>query len=691
VAQEFTTLHAFSLVLIGLLNFMLAVVVLRTRSKADVLPLSAFFAGIALWTIPQGFLLVETDPTVGFVLAKTVDSGAVIMSTGLFHFALSYAGRQNWLSLRRLGALYLITTGWIVLTWTNPTHGLMHDPTQFTEMLLPIEAYQNPIYWLYVLYNWGLSAGGIYLFFLEYLDARGSGVYHKQAQLVVLAPLIPGLANVLAHNEVTEINYSVWGFGLTGILILVALYRYRWLDLVPIARDTVIDGMRDGYLVVDDEQRIVDRNPAAQSLLDDENAVGKPIDAVLPECLPLFEGTAQELTFDRNDVIIDASVSAVGDDRTAGVVLTLRDVTEQRRAEKRFQALIENVSDVVTVVEEDGTITYTSPSIETVLGYQPEDRIGESLFRIVHTDDRPTAVDEFNALCEGPRTETRFEYRVRHRDGSWLVFEGVAVDLRDNDIISSIVIYSRDVTERNDRERELERTNRRLEEFAGVISHDLRTPLERAQMYVRFAEASASHDDFQALHAAHQRMEQMITNLLTMARAGATLTDPSPVEIESVVVEAWEVTRTDDATLEYDLDDGWTVMGDRDQLLHVFENLFRNSIKHGSRRDRNCSFATDSPTDDGRETFSADDEPIITVSVSHLDQDSDQGFVVEDDGVGIPVQQREFVFERGHTTSQDGAGFGLAIVHDVIEAHGWQIELREGIDGGARFEVTTRS
>lgn len=346
---------------------------------------------------------------------------------------------------------------------------------------------------------------------------------------------------------------------------------------------------------------------------------------------------------------------------------------------------------MVTVVDEDGTITYTSPSIETVLGYRPEDRIGDSLFRIVHHDDRPTAVDEFNALCEGSRTETRFEYRVRHRDGTWLVFEGVAVDLRDNDIIGSIVLYSRDVTERNNRERELERTNRRLEEFAGVVSHDLRTPLDRAQTYAQFAESSTSHDDFRALDTAHQRMEQIITNLLTMARAGATLTDPSPVEIESVVVEAWEVTRTGDATLECDLVDGWTVMGDREQLLHVFENLFRNSIEHGSIRDRNESFDAINLTDDVRNTFSTDDEPKITVSVSHLGEDSDQGFVVEDNGVGIPAQQREFVFERGHTTSQDGAGFGLAIVHDVIEAHGWEIELQEGIDGGARFEVITRT
>ncbi|TYT63828.1 histidine kinase N-terminal 7TM domain-containing protein [Natrialba swarupiae] len=663
MAQEFTAIHAISLVLIGLLNLVLAVLVPRTRPKTDVLPLAVFLFGIALWTIPQGLLLVETDPTVGFALAKTVDSGAVVMSTGLFQFAMAYAGRK--LRKRQLAIIYAVTGAWIVLTWTNPAHFLMHEPMQFTEVLLPVEEYQNPIYWLYVLYNWGLSGGGIYVFFLEYLDSRGSGVYHKQARLVVLAPLIPGAANVLAHNGTTEINYSVWGFGATGILIAVALYRYRWLDLVPIARDNVIEGMRDGYLVVDDERRVVDRNPAARSLLGDEKIVGQSVTDVLPESRRLLAGTIQELTITRDGTTVDVTVSAVRDERTEGAVLMLRDVTDQRRAEKRFQALIENVSDVVTVVDEDGTVTYVSPSVRSVLGYDPSDLVGESLFELVHADDRADAIDEFAGLVTYSNTEARFEYRVRHRDGSWLVFEGIAVDLLDNGIIDGVVINSRDVTDRIARERELERTNQRLDEFAGVISHDLQTPLGIAQTYAQFAERSSSEDDFQTLHDAHERMETMITNLLTMARTGTTLEEPSPVSIQSVAEEAWSGIWAREATLECDLEDGWTVPGDHDQLLHVFENLFRNAVEHN-----------DSP---------------ITVRVAHIDDDPNQGFLVEDDGRGISPENREIVFDRGHSTTEGGAGFGLAIVRDVVKAHGWQIAVRDRPDGGARFEVDLNS
>ena len=705
MSQEFTTIHAVSLVAIGLLNLVLGALILRTRSRGDVLPLVTFLSGIALWTIPQGVLLVETDPVVGFVLAKTIDSGAVIMSTGLFHFAMAYTGREDWLRVRRLSAVYAITGGWIVLTWTNGLHGLMHEPMQFTEVLLPVEEYQNPIYWVYVLYNWGLSGAGIYVFFLEYLDARGSEVYHKQARLVLLAPLIPGVANVLAHNETTAINYSVWGFGATGALIALALYRYRWLDLVPIARDSVVDGMRDGYLVVDYEQRVVDLNPAARSLLGEQRAVGKSIDVVLPECRPLLEGETRELTITRDGAIVDATVSAVRDERTEGAVLMLRDVTDQRQAEKRFQALIENVSDVITVIDGQGVFTYASPSVQTVLGYRPAAIVGRSLLEFVHVDDHPDAIDGFTVLRDGPAQETRFEYRIRHRDGSWVVLEGVAVDLFDNEIVDGIVINSRDVTDRIERERELERTNRRLDEFAGVISHDLRTPLGIAQTYSRFAEETAAEDDFQAIHDAHARMERMITSLLTMARTGTTLEEPSPVAIRSVVEDAWAATRTGAATLECDLEADWTVVGDREQLLHVFENLFRNAVEHGSAspdsqaRQDAVEHGSTSPRSQAHEDAvehsstsprshvheDAAEHGQVTVRVEPLE--GDRGFAVEDDGVGIPAACRELVFERGHTTSEDGTGFGLAIVRDVIDAHGWHITICEGTNGGARFEI----
>ncbi|GAB3039551.1 hypothetical protein GCM10025298_30900 [Natronobiforma cellulositropha] len=672
-------MHALSLVIVGLLNLGLAALIYRTRTKQDVKPLMAFLVGITCWTLPQGLLLVETNPQVGLLLSIVINSGAVIMATGLFHFALAYTGRDDWLRPGRLGLVYLGTATWIVVIWTDPLHHWMHQPMTYTEVLLPVVEYQNVGYWLYVFWNWSLSAGGIYLFFLEYLDARGSGVYHRQARLVVLAPLIPGVANVLAFNGTTAINYSVWGFGATGILIAVALYRYQWLDLVPIGRDSVIEEMRDGYLVVDDQHRVVDLNPAARSLLTAPDPLGKAIDEVLPECEPLLTGETRELTITRGEAIVDATSSTIDDGEILGAVLMLRDVTDQRRAEKRFQVLIENGSDVITLVDESGVITYASPSIETVLGYRPTALVGTSLLELVHPDDRRDAVERFTALPEPVDGQARFEYRVRHRDGSWVILEGVAVDLLENEIVGGVVINSRDVTERNERERELERTNQRLDEFAGVLSHDLRNPLGLAQTYATFAEESGRPEDLQVVHDAHDRMERMVTNLLTMARAGGTLEETEPVSVRALSEDAWETVRADGATLTCDLPAEWTVEGDPERLLHVFENLFRNALEHG--------VGEETPVDARDGGGSEPNETALTVRVGALERAGARGFFVEDDGVGIPPERRETVFERGRTTSAEGTGFGLSIARDVVDAHGWRIGATESASGGARFEI----
>ncbi|MXV61909.1 PAS domain S-box protein [Natronorubrum sp. JWXQ-INN-674] len=679
----FTSLHAATLVSVGLLNIGLAVLVLRTRSDQDVRPLGGFLVGISLWTIPQGFLLVETDPAVGLALSVVINSGAVIMATGLFHFALAYTGRTEWLRPGRLGAIYLGTCLWIVVIWTDPIHNWMHQPMEYTEVLLPVVEYQKTGYWLYVFWNWSLSAGGIFLFFLEYVDARGSGVYHRQSRLVVLAPLIPGAANVLAFFEVTSVNYSVWGFGATGILIAIALYRYRWLDLVPIARDRVIDEMRDGYLVIDDDRRVVDYNAAARSIVDEDVVVGEPIRTALPEAGPLLDGERTELTIARGATVVDATVSSVGDERTEGAVLMLRDVTEQRRAERRFQALIENVSDVVVVVTADSEITYASPSVQSVLGYRPADVVGTSVFDFVHGEDRERAINAFDELRTGPDDETRFEYRGRHRDGSWVGLEGGSVDLLDNDLVDGVVISIRDVTERNERERELERTNQRLDEFVGVISHDLQNPLGLAKNYTRLATQSGNPDDVGMVADVLDRMERMIQRFLTMARAGTTITETEPVDLATVAADSWVATATQGSTLECELPADWTVDGDYYRLRHVFENLFRNAVVHN---DRPVTVRVGALDLEGSETQNPGE------FADHDDRNTTGdpvGVFVEDDGVGIPESIRPFVFERGHTTSDDGAGFGLAIVRDVVEAHGWSIEVRNGPDGGARFEIVT--
>ena len=211
------------------------------------------------------------------------------------------------------------------------------------------------------------------------------------------------------------------------------------------------------------------------------------------------------------------------------------------------------------------------------------------------------------------------------------------------------------------RERELRRKNERLEEFASVVSHDLRNPLNVVQASIEFARQDSSTDHLERGAEAAGRMARIIEQVLTLARIGQDIGETEPVVPGAVAREAWDSIHSDEATLEVVAGD--TVVADRDRLKEAVENLFRNAIEHGG-----------------------DD---VAVRVGTLPDES--GFYVADDGSGIPETVREQVFEQGFSTGDAGTGLGLSIVSRIVDAHGWEIDVRESDAGGDRFEVRTET
>ncbi|WP_435194129.1 response regulator [Natronomonas sp. EA1] len=199
----------------------------------------------------------------------------------------------------------------------------------------------------------------------------------------------------------------------------------------------------------------------------------------------------------------------------------------------------------------------------------------------------------------------------------------------------------------------LERQNERLAEFASLVSHDLRSPLSVAQGYLGLAQEVGDDRHFERVEHALDRMNTIIEDVLALARLGGHVENPVPIDLAQLAEEAWDGVETAGATL---VTEEGTIEGDGKRLLRLFENLFRNSVDHGG---------------DG-----------VTVRVGPLAD----GFYVADDGPGIPEDAREKVFEGGYTTSEQGTGFGLAIVREIAEGHGWTVSLTDSEAGGARFE-----
>jgi signal transduction histidine kinase len=229
----------------------------------------------------------------------------------------------------------------------------------------------------------------------------------------------------------------------------------------------------------------------------------------------------------------------------------------------------------------------------------------------------------------------------------------------------------RDVTTPREQAWRLERQNQRLEEFANIVAHDLRSPLSVARGYLEIERERRDSAQLDHVDTALERMGRIIDEVLTAARDGASVETTTATTVETVVRAAWETVETDSGTLT--VEPMGTIEADRSRLQRLFENLFRNSVEHGTT---------------GRQTGADDalDDEAAGVAVHIGPLDDAQGFYVEDDGPGIPADDRRRVFSSGVSTSEMGTGFGLDIVRTLAEAHGWEVTLTAGETGGARFE-----
>lgn len=267
-------------------------------------------------------------------------------------------------------------------------------------------------------------------------------------------------------------------------------------------------------------------------------------------------------------------------------------------------------------------------SAAEIEGQTPHDLFPEALAdELVHYYRRALAGEKhtFEQAYQGEQYRIRTA-PVRTNDGT--VTRGMAV--------------TTNITEQAERLRKLRRQNERLEEFASVVSHDLRSPLNTIDGRVALARRDCDSDHLAAAETAIDRMERIIDDVLRLARQGRDIGATEPVELRTAVDDAWQLVANDQqqGTLLYPDGDGDgalpTIEADPDRLSQLLENLLASALEHGG----------------------AD----VTVSVGPLDD----GFYIEDDGDGIAEDEREEVFSAGYSTSRDGTGFGLSILNGSL-------------------------
>lgn len=353
----------------------------------------------------------------------------------------------------------------------------------------------------------------------------------------------------------------------------------------------------------------------------------------------------------RNEIV--SGVIYDGRGQYAGSVGVVRDIQERKEREReleRYETIIQAVGDPVYALDEDGLFTLVNEALATKTGYSREELEGEFIGTVVHDAGIERGREYIRELLgtDGDHT-VKYEILLQPKDGEEIPCE-LQMALLGAEEFAGTAGVIRDITERKRREE-------RLEEFASVVSHDLRNPLTVISGQLELARRTGEDEHFEKIADATGWMEELIESLLSLARQGKMVGETESVELEAVATEAWEGMDTTDAALQTGGEE--PIQADPERLRELLANLFRNAVEHGGES--------------------------VTVTVGT----TDRGFVVTDDGAGIDPEKRDTVFEHGYTSTTDGTGIGLAIVRRIAEAHGWTTSLGESDGGGARFEFQT--
>ncbi|WP_424019592.1 histidine kinase N-terminal 7TM domain-containing protein [Halorientalis pallida] len=553
-------------------------------------------AAITAWSLSLALTVASTSYQLKLVFFAGFLVSSVALCSCWFLFAAAYTGHYDKLPRYLPHALLVVPFVYVPATLTDAARDLVIvNPRLVTEggtVLLTYDAW-GPVAWGFILFTYTLLVAATVLLFRKALHSRN--VYRKLSLVLGFGGLSMWTTNMITvagfspfpHMMLVPFSFLFWGavalvlftsirfVQMIPINAILARFSSRFDDVLPLARDFVIEEIDSGVMILDADGRIVDINSTARKMLGlEDRVVGKPV-------------------FDM------VELEKYWDDYVEGELLSERrdQIWVQGDDEERCYDI--NISDI-----EDKNGNFAGQSV--------------LLYDVTEQKER--------------------EEQLREREE----------ELRQQ---------KQDLEQQK---QQLEHQNERLDRFASIVSHDLRNPLNVATGHVELLEARLDgehRESVEELDTAHERMRDIIDDALTLARSGKAITETEDVDVGSVATEAWENVDTDRASLDHDLD--LRLESDRDRLLNVFENLYRNALDHN----------------DGD----------LTIRVGTLPDDT--GFYVEDTGDGIPEDERDEVLEQGYTTHEEGTGLGLAIVRDIVGAHGWELSIAESPEGGARFEI----
>ncbi|MCC7450468.1 MAG: PAS domain-containing protein [Anaerolineae bacterium] len=289
------TPYTLALTLAALVSVMVAWTIWQRRPGPGVIPSVLLMLGVAVWTLAYVFELGLTDLQGKILFANLKYIGITTTPAAWAMFAAAYTGRTTWFTRRKIALLFIEPIAILALALTDDYHHLFRTGVglDWSSGFPILIANMQIAFWIHAIYSYILMLIGT-LITLQALT-RSPHLYRGQAAMLLIASFAPWIANIIFLTGLSPfplLDLTPFAFAITGLAMGMSLVRFRLLDLVPVARDTVIESMSDGILVLDALNRIVDVNLAILDLIDAKSAaevIGKPAGQVLARYQSLLE------------------------------------------------------------------------------------------------------------------------------------------------------------------------------------------------------------------------------------------------------------------------------------------------------------------------------------------------------------------------------------------------------------------
>jgi len=658
---------------------------------------------IALWSSSNAFNILSDHFSVK-LFWKCVTHFCVVSVPPLWliftlHFTERIQRYQRYLGLLIVLPLifwvFTLTNSWHHLFWTDavrvPQDGfwiLWHNP--------------GPVFWLNTFWAYLQLLVGALILMKQFANAPK--IYRYQIGATLLGLSLPWLVNILGiigFRPIPYLDLTPFSFTLSGIAFFWGFFSHKFMDVMPIARDVIIENMGEGVLVLDNQYRVVFMNPASQQLINKKNydVIGQNVQDVFPTVANVlansesYTETEFEITVDDIAYYYVLTHQPIANKRNqnAGCLVVLRDVTTRKTAEEKLQEserqhrhVMNAINDIIFSIDLRGNYTFVNRAGRQITGYSSSEALGMNMTEIVaHKEDLEILQNEIKNAVRGSGVSGRYEYQIRTKRGELRYLE-VSTTPQKNTRGRVIGFFgvARDVTERKQAEIALrlakeaaEAANQAKSEFLANMSHELRTPLNAILGYTQILEGDANlaeqhRNSVESVGESGRHLLRLINDILDISKieAGRTLFNVADFDLRDMIRSLgnmFDVRCHEKALnwkLEADISLGF-VQGDEQKIRQVLINLLGNAIK-----------------------FTHSGEVVLRVKLQGSDV---YCFEVEDTGVGIAKDRQKDIFEPFHQEAegmrQGGTGLGLAIAHRHVEIMGGQLEMDSLPGRGTRF------